>query len=78
MAGMEGMRGFDEDEDFYEDDEPVEKVIAAFEQGEKFVTARPVTLEITGPVQPAPSSRRWPVRISLAAVPAPPIVVARA
>jgi hypothetical protein len=27
--------------DFYEEDEPVEKIIAAFERGEKGVTARP-------------------------------------
>lgn len=28
--------------DFYEDDEPSEDVVAAFNAGEKFVTARPV------------------------------------
>jgi len=32
-------RGFDEDEHFYEDDEPLEKVVAAFEHGEHGVTA---------------------------------------
>lgn len=29
-------------DDFYEEDEPVDKVIAAFEQGEKHLTAQPV------------------------------------
>jgi hypothetical protein len=29
-------------DDFYEEDEPVEKIKAAFERGEKHVTARPV------------------------------------
>lgn len=29
-------------DDFYEEDEPVEKVVAAFEQGEKLLTAQPV------------------------------------
>lgn len=29
-------------DDFYEEDEPVEKVVAAFEQGEKHLTVRPV------------------------------------
>jgi hypothetical protein len=35
---------FDPDEDFYEDDEPAEEIIAAFERGEKFRTARPARL----------------------------------
>lgn len=35
------VTGFDPDEDFYEDDEPLEDVLAAFERGEKLVTARP-------------------------------------
>jgi hypothetical protein len=34
------MRSMDAD-DFYEDDEPVEKIMAAFERGEKGVTASP-------------------------------------
>jgi hypothetical protein len=74
---MEGISGFDVDEDFYEDDEPVEKIMVAFTQGRKFVTARPITVEITGPAQPAPSSWPWPVRISLRAAPAAPIILAR-
>lgn len=35
------MTGGD-DMDFYEDDEPVEEVVAAFERGEKIVTAPPI------------------------------------
>jgi len=73
---MKGIHGFDEDEDFYEDDEPLDKIITAFEQGEKFVTARPLTFEIAGPMQPAPSSWRWPLRISVAAAPVATIVLA--
>ena len=35
-----------EDEDFYVDDDPIEKVIAAFDKGQKGVTAKPeMTLE---------------------------------
>jgi hypothetical protein len=42
--------GFDPGEDFYEDDEPVEQVIAAFERGAKFKTAKPLVLvELHGP-----------------------------
>jgi hypothetical protein len=33
--------GYDPGEDFYEDDEPVAEVAAAFGRGEKFVTTRP-------------------------------------
>lgn len=36
------------DDDFFEEDEPLEKVLAAFERGEKGVTARPTP---TGSVQ---------------------------
>jgi hypothetical protein len=48
MAGMGDIQGFDEDEDFYEDDEPVESVAAAYERGEKFVTAPPAVVLDTG------------------------------
>ena len=36
------MSGMTSDSEFYEADEPVEKVIEAFERGQKGVTARPV------------------------------------
>jgi hypothetical protein len=75
---MEGNSGFDVDEDFYEDDEPVEQIMAAFSHGESFVTTRPVTVELTGPALPTPTSWRWPVRIVLHAAPAAPIILARA
>lgn len=49
MTGMARIEGFDEDEDFFEEDEPLEKVLAAFRDGEKFVTSRPlVSLETHG------------------------------
>lgn len=35
------MTATNENDDFYEDDEPVEKIRAAFERGEKGVTKRP-------------------------------------
>lgn len=35
------MTATNEDDDFYEDDEPVEKIQAAFQRGEKGVTKRP-------------------------------------
>jgi hypothetical protein len=76
---MEGISGFDADEDFYEDDEPIDKIVTAFNQGEKFVTTQPVTIEIAGPAQLSPSSWRWPVRVSLHAAPVVvPVVLARA
>jgi hypothetical protein len=55
------MADFDTDEDFYEDDQPVEEVLAAFQQGEKGITgpAMPwshVVVETTnvGPTGPPP------------------------
>ena len=53
------MADYDEDEDFFEEDEPAEKIHAAFEQGEKGVTGPPpppvhfntvVTVAPSGPV----------------------------
>lgn len=75
---MEGISGFDADESFYEDDEPVEKIMMAFTRGERFVTTRPVTVEVVGPAQLTPGSWRWPVRITLRATPAALIIPARA
>lgn len=65
MAGMENDPGYDEDEDFYEDDEPVEKILAQFRSGSKFVTSKPTTFELSGPAQAIPSSSNWPARISV-------------
>jgi hypothetical protein len=49
MTGMEDIEGFDEDEDFFEEDEPLEKVLAAFRSGEKFITGRPlISIETHG------------------------------
>jgi hypothetical protein len=63
---MEHIGGFDEDEDFYEDDEPLEKIIAAFEHGEKFVTARPaVTLDTRGLASGGPATSSEHVAVKL-------------
>ena len=35
------MTGVETNADFYEEDEPVEKIVAAFERGEKGLTGRP-------------------------------------
>lgn len=48
MAGMRSDSGFNEDEDFYEDDEPLEKIVSAFEHGEHGVTAPPVSVDTGG------------------------------
>jgi len=68
---------FDPDEDFYEDDEPLEKIRAAFEHGLKGVTARPPKFDLAeSPVlQPGPSSRSWPAHVSVKPAAARPIVV---
>jgi hypothetical protein len=66
MAGMAANGGeFDPDEDFYEDDEPLEEVRAAYERGIKGVTARPVTLERSAPrVLMRASSKTAPARVT--------------
>jgi len=46
------------DGDFYEDDEPVEKIQAAFERGDKGVTERPRDVnQRAKSTAPSPSSR---------------------
>ena len=40
MADMRASGDFDPDEDFYEEDEPLDEVLAAYERGTKGVTAR--------------------------------------
>jgi len=43
------MADYDEDEDFFEEDEPAEKVFAAFDRGEKFFTGPlPVIFKVVG------------------------------
>ncbi|HKB31434.1 MAG TPA: hypothetical protein VKD26_11420 [Streptosporangiaceae bacterium] len=67
MADVEANSDFDPDEDFYEDDEPLEKVLAAYKHGLKGVTARPVSLDLTAPPYyylPEPSTRAWPASVS--------------
>jgi len=41
MTGMGPNGDFDPDETFYEEDRPLEEVLAAYERGIKGVTARP-------------------------------------
>ncbi len=79
IAVMEGARGFDADEDFYEDDEPLEKIVAAFERGERGVTAPPVCID-TGGLTPERHTATQPgiVRLRpLVAEPLRPLPVVR-
>ena len=60
MASMVTGGDFDPDETFYEEDRPLEEVLAAYERGIKGVTARPNRVELTVKPQaymPAPPSR---------------------
>ncbi len=63
MASMAASDDFDPDETFYEEDQPLEEVLAAYERGIKGVTARPNRIELTAtpqvymPVPPSRSSR---------------------
>lgn len=79
MAGMNAS-GFDPDEDFYEEDEPLEKIRAAFAQGLKGVTARPTKVDLPESpfLQPGPSSQAWPSHVSWDPAATRPIVVAAA
>jgi hypothetical protein len=43
------MADYDEDEDFFEEDEPAEKVFAAFNRGEKGITAPRIAFYIASP-----------------------------
>ena len=58
MTAMESVGGFDKDEDFFEEDEPLEKVLAAFEGGEKFVTGRPAPVAESSPSRLGPHGSR--------------------
>lgn len=75
MAGMRFIRKFDKDEDFYENDEPVEDVIAAFHAGAKGVTARPLIFDVAGAALPEPTSRTLPARLTFEAMRPTPITV---
>jgi len=48
MATMGHSNGVDDDETFYEDDEPLEKIMAAFEQGEHGMTGPVVSIDTHG------------------------------
>lgn len=72
MATMAGTRGVDEDEDFYEDDEPLEKVVAAFEHGHHGVTAPPITIDTHG-LGTRVSTATQPATVELHSVPVLPV-----
>jgi hypothetical protein len=60
---------------FYEDDEPVEDVIAAFERGEQGFTRPPVVIDTAGLAAPESGTTTFPVHVALRPAPIQPIVV---
>ncbi|MGH3300473.1 MAG: hypothetical protein ACRDOK_02125, partial [Streptosporangiaceae bacterium] len=68
MSTMAGRRGFDEDEDFYEDDEPLEKIQAAFEHGQPVISAPRVTIDTHG-LGVSPSTATQPATVRTEAAP---------
>jgi hypothetical protein len=76
MAGMSESKDFDPDEDFYEDDEPIENVLDAFRHGIKGITAKPAKFDVTA--APADlllptSSTAWPASIAVRPAESTPI-----
>ena len=81
MASMATSGDFDPDETFYEEDRPLEEVLAAYEHGIKGVTARPNRIELTATPQvymPAPPSRAWRTSVTYEPAMPEPIQVAAA
>jgi hypothetical protein len=82
MIGNMGTSGdFDPDETFYEEDRPLEEVLAAYERGVKGVTARPNRIELTVTPQvymPVPPSRAWLTSVTYEPAMPEPIRVATA
>lgn len=81
MASMAASGDFDPDETFYEDDQPLEEVLAAYERGIKGVTARPTSIELTATPEvymPVPPSRAPRTRVTQEPAMAEPIYVAAA
>jgi hypothetical protein len=60
-------------EGFYEEDEPLQDVIAAFERGEQGVTRPPVMIDTAGLAAPDPGTTTFPAKISVARAPIQPI-----
>ena len=75
MAYMEDSQDFDEGEDFYEEDEPLDKLKAAYASGLKGVTRRPAVVEISGPVQASPNSQTCPAQVTMEGAAASPVLV---
>lgn len=69
MAGMSKSNDFDPDEDFYEEDEPLDDVLSAFKHGIKGVTSKPPWFEVTSAPASAlllsTASKVWPASISV-------------
>lgn len=69
MACMSESNDFDPDEDFYEDDEPLEAILDAFKHGIKGVTAKPAKFEVNDSPANAlllsTASNAWPASISV-------------
>ena len=81
MASMAASSDFDPDETPYEEDRPLEEVLAAYERGIKGVTARPDRVELTATPQvymPAPPSRASRTRVTYEPAMPSPIQVAAA
>jgi hypothetical protein len=72
MADVGSASGFDEGEDFYEDDEPLEKIVAAFEHGEHGVTAPPVCVDTHG-LAPERNTGTQPGIVRLSPAPVEPV-----
>lgn len=81
MASMATSGDFDPDETFYEEDRPLEEVLAAYERGIKGVTARPDSVELTATPQvymAVPSSRASRTNVTYEPAMPEPIRVAAA
>lgn len=81
MGSMAASGDFDPDETFYEDDQPLEEVLAAYERGIKGVTARPTSIELTAVPQvymPVPPSQASRSRVTYEPALAEPMYVAAA
>jgi len=77
MAGMTASDDFDPDEDFYEEDEPLQDVIRAYEHGVHGVTAPPtrIDLELPAVLVQATTSAASPTRITVGSADTTPIEV---
>lgn len=61
-------------EGFYEEDEPIEDVISAFERGEHGITRPPVIIDTAGLAAPEPGTTTFPASLSVRLAPIQPIL----